>query len=302
LLLRAAAFAAACLLALVLALARRVPLRLTAPLLALLGALVVTGMQFGFSPGLCLQFGLPAILSCALIGAAVALLCRRGPGRTGAMRRVTALLLLLGAGGTAMLLLFWLAGPGDDPFLQGTEPVRAGPIAPLDAPNPAEPGPYEVATLFYGSGTDRHRAEYAGNVDVRTDSVDASPLVASPRQGLRARARRTYWGFGPDRLPLNARVWYPRGDGPFPLVLVVHGNHRMEESSDPGYTYLGRLLASRGFILASIDENFLNFSRSCRGDEDLGLRGWLLLKHLELLPGTGRRNLFYHKVDLANIA
>ena len=51
-------------------------------------------------------------------------------------------------------------------------------------------------------------------------------------------------------LPLNARVWHPAGDGPFPLVLVVHGNHRMEDFSDPGYAYLGETLASRGFIVA----------------------------------------------------
>ena len=39
------------------------------------------------------------------------------------------------------------------------------------------------------------------------------------------------------------------GAGPFPLVLIVHGNHDMAEFSDPGYEYLGELLASRGFIL-----------------------------------------------------
>ena len=59
-------------------------------------------------------------------------------------------------------------------------------------------------------------------------------------------------------LPVNARVWYPDGPGPFPLVLIVHGNHDMRKFSDPGYAYLGEHLASRGFILASIDENFLN--------------------------------------------
>ena len=50
----------------------------------------------------------------------------------------------------------------------------------------------------------------------------------------------------------------PRGDGPFPLALIVHGNHSMEDYSDPGYAYLGELLASRGIIMASVDENFIN--------------------------------------------
>ena len=305
LLLGTVAFIAATrLLMLVLALIRRVPLRLAAPLVALLGVLVATGKAFGFSPSLSLRLGLlPALLS-ALAGAALVLLRRRGPDRVGAVGRVTASLLLLGAGVTTILLVFWLAGPGQDPFVKDAALVPAGPVPPLGVPNPSEAGPYEVATLFYGSGTDRHRPEYAGKVDVRTDSVDASSFVTSTRQGLQAWARRTYWGFGLDRLPLNARVWYPRGDGPFPLVLVVHGNHQMEEFSDPGYAYLGELLASRGFILASLDENFLNSSWSGSADEGLGLRGWLLLKHLQLWRTWNEQkgNPFYRKVDLANIA
>jgi len=305
LLLGSAVFAAATLLLmLVLALVRRVPLRLTAVLLAVLGGLVVMGMKLGFSPSVSLRLGsLPALLF-VLIGAALALLSRRGPGRSGAVRGVAAALLLLVGGVTATMLVCWLAGPGDDPFVKDTAPMCGGPVAPLDVPNPAEVGPYEVATLCYGSGTDRHRPQYAGKVDIRTDSVDASPFLTSPRQGLQAWARRRYWGFGPDRLPLNARVWYPRGDGPFPLVLLVHGNHRMEEFSDPGYAYLGELLASRGFILASIDENFLNYSWSGGGDEDRGLRGWLLLKHLQLWRTWNEQegHPLYRKVDLANIA
>jgi ATP-dependent Lon protease len=59
-------------------------------------------------------------------------------------------------------------------------------------------------------------------------------------------------------MPLNGRVWYPDGPGPFPLVLIVHGNHNMKDFSDPGYGYLGELLASRGYIFASIDENFID--------------------------------------------
>ena len=51
-----------------------------------------------------------------------------------------------------------------------------------------------------------------------------------------------------------------RREGTFPLVLIVHGNHLMNDYSDPGYEYLGRSLASKGYIFVSVDENFLNFS------------------------------------------
>jgi hypothetical protein len=59
-------------------------------------------------------------------------------------------------------------------------------------------------------------------------------------------------------------------------VLIVHGNHNYRDFSDPGYAYLGELLASRGFIMVSVDENFIN-GLSAENDG----RAWLLLKHLE---------------------
>jgi dienelactone hydrolase len=144
----------------------------------------------------------------------------------------------------------------------------------LDAPDPGIPGSHAVRTLYYGSGSDRRRAEYRDSVTLRTPTVDASRLVDL---GSSAKSRNSYWGFTPKAFPLNARVWYPDGEGPFPLVLIVHGNHDMKDFSDPGYDYLGELLASRGIILASVDMNFIN--GGIRGENDA--RGWLLLKHLE---------------------
>ena len=167
----------------------------------------------------------------------------------------------------------------------------------LDAPDPGVRGSYAVRTLYYGSGTDKRRAEYRDSVTIKTPTVDASKFVDLART---AGERNRYWGFTPAEFPLNARVWYPDGAGPFPLVLVVHGNHNMKDFSDPGYDYLGELLASRGFILASIDENFIN--GSIRGENDA--RGWLLLKHLEQWRAfnDSAGNPFRGRVDMRNIA
>jgi dienelactone hydrolase len=166
----------------------------------------------------------------------------------------------------------------------------------LDVPSPLEPGPYRVKHLFYGSGTDKNRAEFRDSVAFKTDRVDASKLVSL---GNSAKSRNEYWGFKPDSFPLNARVWYPDGPGPFPLVLVAHGNHDMKDFSDPGYEYLGRHLASRGFIMASLDMNFINGGI---GGENDG-RGWLFLKHLEAWRGFDEdpENPFHGLVDMGNI-
>ncbi len=167
----------------------------------------------------------------------------------------------------------------------------------LDAPDPGQAGSYRVLTLYYGSGTDKNRAEYRDSVAITTQPVDASKLVDL---GASARERNEYWGFTPSEMPLNARVWYPDGEGPFPLVLVVHGNHDMTDYSDPGYDYLGELLASRGYILASVDENFIN--GGIRNENDG--RGWFLLKHVELFERFNREsgNPFEGMVDVENVA
>ena len=167
----------------------------------------------------------------------------------------------------------------------------------LDHPNPARPGPHGVLTLYYGSGTDKNRPEYRDSVEIATATVDASKLVDL---GNSEDSRNEYWGFAPDSFPINARVWYPDEPGPHPLVLVVHGNHNMRDFSDPGYDWLGELLASRGYILASVDMNFIN--GGIRGENDG--RGWLLLKHLQAWQrfNADPDGPFAGRVDMNNIA
>ncbi len=171
----------------------------------------------------------------------------------------------------------------------------------VTVPDPSASGPHTVRTLYYGSGTDKRRVEFRDSVQLKTAPVDASSMLPQfAEQKKWARKREKYWGFGPSRLPINARAWYPDEQGPFPLVLIVHGNHDMKKFSDPGYAYLGELLASRGYIVASVDENFLNGDIGKENDA----RGWLLLKHLEAFRGwnAASGNPFSGKVDLENIA
>ncbi len=167
----------------------------------------------------------------------------------------------------------------------------------ITAQSPADAGSYKVVRMFYGSGTDKQRKEFKDSITYKTKSVDISPFVSVPPTV--AGDRKDFWGFDMKAVPLNGRVWYPEGAGPFPLVLVVHGNHNPEDFSDPGYGYLGELLASRGFILVSVDENFIN---GLSGENDG--RGWLLLKHLEAWKrfndSTG--GPLSHKVDMDRIA
>lgn len=173
--------------------------------------------------------------------------------------------------------------------------------SPLTAANPGEPGDYSYTAFTYASGEDLHRAEYGSRTELISSAADASAYTGKGWPDLRT----LFWGFNYSNLPLNGRVYMPEGDGPYPLVLMVHGNHMMEDFSDAGYAYLGELLASRGFIAVSLDENFLNYSSwSGIPENDFKVRAWLILKHLEQIaefagePG----NPFYDRIDFSRTA
>src|ERR1019366_1742925 len=169
----------------------------------------------------------------------------------------------------------------------------------IAGPSTGDRGPYGTKFLYYGSGTDKNRAVYRDSVSLKTRPVNATPFLRGGDKKALAE-RWKYWGFDVKRLPLNARVWYPDGAGPFPLVLIVHGNHDMKKFSDPGYAYLGEHLASRGYILASVDENFLNGGLS--GENDV--RVWVLLQHLAAWKqwNADSGNPFHGKVDMDRLA
>ncbi len=200
--------------------------------------------------------------------------------------------------------VWWLGSPGPGPVEElSPAPVTERAPAQLDVGSPASTGAYDVEELTYGSGENPRRPEFGENVDLVSPRVDGREMIPA-WEGFTARVRERLWGFGPEQFPLNGRVWYPDADGSFPLVLMVHGNHSMLDYSDAGYEYLGRLLASRGYVTASVDENFINGSWSGGFDTgEMPARAWLLLEHLEQWHRWAREpgNPFYGIVDTTRI-
>jgi len=282
----------------------RVALLLSLPPMLLLG-LFTWGAMGGSIAALLTLIGLSL-----LFGSGAALTQRKAP----RARRIGAVVFLaVGVGMLGLLAYGLVKAPADpNPALAGYH-LRGATLALAD---PAKPGPYLVRTFTYGSGTDRRRPEYAGGVLFRSAPVDGSKLDVK-WTGPGGWVRTQYWGFGPKNFPVQGRVWMPdtrrvgAPQGPFPLVLIVHGNHGMESFSDPGYAYLGVLLASQGFIVVSVDENFLNSSVAdfvnpfaIRGGEENSVRGWLLLEHLAQWRAWSQdpRHPMFGKADMNRIA
>ncbi|MHA7962750.1 alpha/beta hydrolase [Paenibacillus sp. CAU 1782] len=170
----------------------------------------------------------------------------------------------------------------------------------LDVADPSQSGQFEVDFFSYGSGSDRHRELFGDDSSYETAPVNASSYIKEWPW-----LRSLFWGFDQKNLPLNGRVWMPAEEGTYPLALIVHGNHLMEDFSDDGYGYLGELLASKGIIAVSVDANFLNFSVwSGIPEEDMKVRAWLLLKHLQVIHNLDESGAtaFSDSVDWSNVA
>lgn len=288
---------------LVVRLFQNVPSYLTAKLIGALGALyLLTQIRFPL-PG---PFEFPglyiALLLMSVLSGGILLLTRKQNPKTMerflAMASIGVALAVFGYGS------YWLAQAGKNPY-----PVKdwqATPVQTLQAQgiqNPALPGTFAVDSFTYGSGDDYRRKEFNEQVRFKTPSVDAQAILPDWK-GKKKKERERFWKFTVDSLPLNGRAYLPKGDGPFPLILIVHGNHGMEDYSDDGYGYLGSLLASRGFAAVSVDENFINghWSGDFRGKE-MPARAWFLLKHLELWRNWMQdpKHDLYGKIDLDHI-
>ena len=210
--------------------------------------------------------------------------------------------------GILAVIAYGLLGPTSDPN-PSLAHFRLADRA-IDLADPGKPGPYKVTTFTYGGGKDRHRPDYAAGVRFVSRPVDGSKLD-DRWTGPGGWLRTLYWGFDAKAFPVQGRVWAPEGPGPFPLVLMVHGNHQMEDYSDPGYAYLGELLASQGFIFVSVDENFLNTSLAdyvnplkLRTGQENDARAWLLLEHLVQWRSwnADRAHPMFGRVDMQRLA
>lgn len=208
------------------------------------------------------------------------------------------LMVALTAGGLSWFG-YWLMNPGKRILEKPPTSYQQQ----MEAPNPATPGRFNVRYMTYGSGTDPYRPEYSDSVSWKSDSIDAH-LIIPEWKGDKAKWRKRFWGFDSHSFPVNGRIWLPEASGPRPIVLMVHGNHSMEDFSDAGYAYLGELLASQGYATVSVDENFINgtWSGDFRGKE-MPARAYLLLKHLEQLRAwsNDRNHTLYNAIDTENV-
>jgi dienelactone hydrolase len=267
-------------------------------------AALLVGFSWHFPGGVPLGLGFVGLQG-VLGGALAVLLFGRGRGRGLVRRGVAVVVLGLSAWGDYKIYDF-LAQPGSDAHLALVpEAVGMPGAGQLAMSNPAEPGGYRVREVTYGSGGDGGRWEYGRGAVLPSRRVDGRGLLgeAGWSEGELATLERL-WGFGLGEVPLNGRVWFPDAAGAFPVVVIVHGNHTPDVASEDGYGYLGEGLASRGYVVVTVDENFLNSPALAGRRGEPAARGWLVLEHLRQWRewnGTAG-HLMAGRLDLGRVA
>jgi len=184
--------------------------------------------------------------------------------------------------------------------LNRTEPLQGA--AQLESQ--MKKGVYQVGVAEYGSELKRVKPSRKKNVDYLDSSVmDLSPFVDG-YEGLDARYRELYLGYDIQNVPLAGRIWYPKEGKHCPVLFIIHGNHYFTTQSYLGYEYLGEYLASHGYVVVSVDENFCNGDIFGNLTEENDARAILLLENIGnvLRYNEEEKNPLYGKINEDQIA
>ena len=122
--------------------------------------------------------------------------------------------------------------------------------------------------------------------------------------GLGKWLRETYQGYDINHVPLSGKVWYPEGKSNCQAVFILHGNHSMITPSYLGYEYIGNHLASKGYVVVSVDENVLNYYIDQGLSGENNARAILLLENIEalLLENGNKDSVLYQVIDANKLA
>lgn len=132
--------------------------------------------------------------------------------------------------------------------------------------------------------------EYGHPADPQRKTIDITPYFNSPQWNVSVRM---------DAVPLHGIVRYPDGPGPFPLILIVHGNRDATQPSYTGFNYLLDHFASHCMIAVSVEEDFINGP----SNDEMDGRAIVLLRNLQLWREWNRTpgHQFYGKIQESSI-
>ncbi|BBF45292.1 putative secreted protein [Lachnospiraceae bacterium KM106-2] len=155
-------------------------------------------------------------------------------------------------------------------------------------------GSYKVASIEYGTKR---------KGDLSSHTVSLASYIGEYK-GIKKQVRDLYYGYNIDHVNLKGKVWYPLHKEKCPVLFIVHGNHDMTVDSYLGYEYLGKHLASRGYVVVSVDENYCNSYIDTGFSREVDARAVLLLANMKQIEryNYNKTTVLYHKIDFNQIA
>lgn len=149
-------------------------------------------------------------------------------------------------------------------------------------------GDYETTSLEYGIGD---------SFDLQSSVYNLSTFAQ--RSSVSGWVMNQYFNYDLKEAPITGKVWYPITEEECPVLFIVHGNHNYTTDSYRGYDYLGKYLASNGYVVVSVNENSCN---ELSNENDA--RAILLLENIKQVLKFNREksNPLYGKIDEENIA
>lgn len=151
-----------------------------------------------------------------------------------------------------------------------------------------EDGIYSVGVLDYGVDS---------KADISTDTTNLSNFVE--REGVEGILTEAYFDYSLEETPIAGRIWYPENASDCPILFIAHGNHIIDVPSYLGYEYLGKYLASNGYVVVSVDENAVN----CLSNEN-DARAILFLENMKTILNENSKSdsPLYGKMNPEKIA
>jgi len=129
-------------------------------------------------------------------------------------------------------------------------------------------------------------------MDIQSKTIDISSFAK--RDFLTGFMMEKHFGYKLSEVPLVGRVWFPVNEKNCPVIFMIHGNHTYTTQSYLGYDYLGKYLASNGYVVISIDENACN---SLEKENDA--RAILLLENIKFILQQNKeeKSVIFDKMD-----
>lgn len=148
-------------------------------------------------------------------------------------------------------------------------------------------GSFETGLLTYGPN----------DSDIQTATVDLT--LYEKRESVYKKITDMLSSYEIDKAPVAGAIWYPLNASKCPVFFMVHGAHDAHAPSYLGYEYLGKYLASNGYVVVSVDENIIN-------DLDSGnnVRAILLLENIKaiLAENENENSPIFNLIDSDRLA